>query len=124
MECFERSPRSVTGGGLPACVALALVGLTIVAGGPCTAWGQKRASEWGWTMHPMPWMWGAWGLGMMVMMLVFWGLVITGVVFAIRWFTATGSGGPRDRAVEILRERYARGEIDQEEFESKRRDLR
>ncbi|MBI1894528.1 MAG: SHOCT domain-containing protein [Candidatus Rokubacteria bacterium] len=72
----------------------------------------------------MPWMWGAWGLGMMVMMLVFWGLVITGVVLAIRWLTTTGPGATRDRALEILRERYARGEINKEEFESKRRDLR
>ena len=77
----------------------------------------------GWMMHPMPWMWGAWGLGMMVMMLVFWGLVITGAVLAIRWLTTTGAGATRDRALEILRERYARGEIDREEFESKRRDL-
>ena len=124
MRCFDRSPRSVTGGGLRGRVALALVGLTVVAGGSGTAWGQERAWEWGWTMHPMPWMWGAWGLGMMVMMLVFWGLVITGVVLAIRWLTTGGAGGPRYRALEILRERYARGEIDKEEFESKRRDLR
>ena len=124
MKCFDRSSRTVTGGGLRGRVALALVGLTTVAGGSGTAWGQERASEWGWTMHPMPWMWGAWGLGMMVMMLLFWGLVITGVVFAVRWLTTAGAGGPRDRALEILRERYARGEIDKEEFESKRRDLR
>ena len=75
-------------------------------------------------MHPMSWMWGAWGLGMMVMMLVFWGLVITAVVLGIRWLARTGTGSQRDRALEILRERYARGEINKEEFESKQRDLR
>ena len=36
-------------------------------------------------MHPMWWMWHAWGLGMMLMMLVFWGLVIVGLVVGIRW---------------------------------------
>lgn len=36
-----------------------------------------------------------------------------------------GLGGRReDRALEILRERYARGEIDQETYERMKRDLR
>jgi uncharacterized membrane protein len=56
-------------------------------------------------MHPMSWMWGAWGLGMMAMMLVFWGLVITAIVLGIRWLARTAEGAPRDRALEILRER-------------------
>jgi putative membrane protein len=87
---------------------------------PSAAWAQERPWDWG---HPM--MWG-WGMGMMVMMLVFWGLVIGGVVLLVRWLAGLGSGregGGRDRALEILRERYARGEIDREEFESRRRDL-
>ena len=87
-------------------------------------WAQDRSFEWGWSMHPMPWMWGVWGLGMMLAMLIFWALVITGIVLLIRWFVRTGAPAPRDRALEILRERYARGEIDKNEFEAKQRDLR
>jgi len=35
-------------------------------------------------MHPLTWSWEAWGLGTMLMMLVFWGLVVVGIMFAIR----------------------------------------
>jgi putative membrane protein len=91
---------------------------------PGGAWAQERPYEWGWGMHPMTWMWGAWGLGMLVMMLVFWGLVIAGIVLAIRWLANPDRGPSADRALDILRERYARGEINKDEFEAKRRDLR
>ena len=74
-----------------------------------------------WGMHP--WAWGAWGLGMMLMMAVFWGLVITGVALAIRWLAHPRREARADRAFEILRERYARGEIGKEEFEAKKQDL-
>jgi putative membrane protein len=93
---------------------------------PAEVWAQERGWEWGWGMHPMSGMWGVWGIGMMLMMLVFWGLVIVGIVFGIRWLVRQDrQGSPRttDSALEILRQRYARGEINREEFEAKRRDL-
>jgi putative membrane protein len=75
-------------------------------------------------MHPMWGMWGLWGIGMMLGMLVFWGLVITGVVLGIRWLVRQGSAERKgDRALDILRERYARGEINREEFLARKRDL-
>ena len=52
-------------------IALAMAGLVAVASAPRSAWAQERGADWGWGMHPMSWMWGAWGLGMMLMMLVF-----------------------------------------------------
>ena len=82
---------------------------------------QERVYEWGWGMHPM-W-WGAWGLGMMVLMLLFWGLVIVGLVVGIRWLLSQGKDSRSDSALETLRQRYARGEINKEEFEAKRKDL-
>ena len=89
--------------------------------GPGLIWAQDRPYEWGWGMHPM--MWGAWGFGMMFMMVLFWVLVIIGIVLAIRWLTSQRSEKPSDSAVEILRQRYARGEINKEEFEAKKKDL-
>jgi putative membrane protein len=91
---------------------------------PLAAWAQGRGGDAGWSMHPMAWMWGPWGLGMMVMMLVFWGVVITGVVLGIRWLAGQGQRSRSDGALAILRERYARGEMNKDEFEAKQRDLR
>ena len=62
-------------------------------------------------------------LAMMLMMLVFWGVAIVAVVLGLRWLAGQGETSPSDRALEILRERYARGEINAQEFEAKRRDL-
>ncbi len=61
-------------------------------------------------------------------MLLFWGLVIAGVVVLVRWFVSERPSRPatasQDKsALDILGERYARGEIGKEEFEQKKRDL-
>jgi putative membrane protein len=91
---------------------------------PSLATAQERASEWGGAMHPMWGIWGAWGIVMMLMMLVFWGAVIVGIVLAIRWLVNQGKEAhPTDAALDILRQRYARGDISKEEFEAKKRDL-
>jgi putative membrane protein len=74
-------------------------------------------------MHAMWGVWSLWGIGMMLMMLVFWGLVVAGLVLALRWLLSQGRESRSDSALEILRQRYARGEINREEFEAKRRDL-
>lgn len=97
--------------------------LLTIALAPVSALGQERPWEPGWPMHPGWWMWGPAGLVMMLMMLLFWGLVITGIVLALRWLLRQGRQEEPDRALDILRERYARGEIGKEEFEAKRRDL-
>jgi putative membrane protein len=104
--------------------ARALAVLAALVRAPGSAWAQERGADWGPGMHSMPWMWGAWGIGMMAMMLVFWGVVIAGVVLAIRWLAGQGERSRSDRALDILRERYARGEINKDEFEAKQRDLR
>jgi putative membrane protein len=88
---------------------------------PVVLWAQERPYEWGWGMHPM--MWGAWGFGMMFVMMLFWIVVIIGVVLGIRWLIGQGKASGSDSALEILRQRYARGEINKEEFEARKRDL-
>ena len=78
--------------------------------------------DWMWGMHQG--LWGVWGIGMMLMMLVFWGVVIIGIVLAIRWAVSQGrESRPTDAALDILRQRYARGDIGKEEFETKKKDL-
>ena len=104
---------------------LTIVALSTFAG---DAFAQMRGgSDWG----PGPGMMG-WGYGMgwigMIIMAVFWIAVIVGIVFLIRWLVlstrAEGHKAPsEDSALEILRKRYARGEINKEEFEEKKKDL-
>jgi putative membrane protein len=83
--------------------------------------------DWWWNMHPMMgygFSWMGW-----IMMIVIWGLIVVGGVFLIRWLIqTTRDRGPASyksggRAMDILRERYAKGEISREEFESMKRDL-
>lgn len=96
-------------------------GLSGIVALPMVASAQER--PWGWGWHPMWGMWGAWGLGMMLFMLVFWVLVIVSMVLGVRWLVTQGRGSRSDTALEILRQRYARGEINKEEFDAKKRDL-
>jgi putative membrane protein len=77
--------------------------------------------EWGWRMHPM---WGSgWGVGMMIMMALFCGAIIVAVILGMRWFVGQSKNSPGDSAMTILRERFARGEIEKDEFETKKREL-
>jgi len=63
--------------------------------------------------------WGIWGW---LMMPLFWGGIILLVVWLVREVSGTNSSRS-NRALEILKERYAKGEISQEEFEAKKKDL-
>lgn len=73
------------------------------------------------------WGWGGW-VAMGFMMVVFWGLIVAVVVVLLRGrpggfhVEAGPQGDAGDPALRILDERFARGEIDAEEYRS-RRDL-
>jgi putative membrane protein len=95
--------------------------LLLALGKPDGLLAQGRMYEWHWETHPM-WWWG-WGIGMMAMMFVFWVLFIGGLIVGIRWLLGKGRDQNQDSALEILRQRYARGEINKDEFEAKKVDL-
>lgn len=78
-------------------------------------------------MIPGAWFLG-WGVLWMIMITAFWLLVLMGLALAVRWLWRVGSGigtvrTQEESALEILKKRYVRGEIDKEEFEAKKRDL-
>ncbi len=81
--------------------------------------------------HPYGWHGGGdWGHMMFgpVMMLVFVAVLIVVVVLTVRWLGGAGRGAAAQplsgkTPIDILEERYARGEIDKDEFEERRRVL-
>lgn len=81
---------------------------------------------------------GTWGLASELLSLVFLAALVVGVILVVRALLGSQSRGsdwrqigppPADRgneppsALQILEERYARGEIDREEFLARKRDL-
>ena len=72
---------------------------------------------------------GFWGVGMVA----FWILVVIGVALLVRWYASETRRGPpalsgeaavaRNHGLEIARERFAKGEINAEEFEAIKRGL-
>ena len=78
------------------------------------AWGWHNMMGFGW--------FGWFGA---IFMLLFWILIIVGIVWLVKWLVEQGSGEKTSKkgALEILDEKYARGEIDDEEYERRRRKL-
>jgi putative membrane protein len=85
-------------------------------GRPTAAIGRRKCM-WG---NMMGWGGGAAFAGWH---LIWWVLVIVVVVLLVRSLSGGGRLTDENRALRILEERYARGEIDKTEFEARRRDL-
>jgi putative membrane protein len=61
-----------------------------------------------------------------VMMLLFWTAVIAVTVFIVRWLIMSarkGRGTQEESALDILKKRYARGDINEDESEKIRKDI-
>lgn len=66
------------------------------------------------------------GFGGGWMMIVWWLFLIVATVAVVKWIISRSSASQQQTektALDILEKRYARGEIDKEEFEEKKRDL-
>ena len=97
----------------------------IALGMPMSAWAQANSPNYG--PHMWDGGWHGWFFGP-IMMIVFFAVAIAIVVLLVRWLT----GGAQNKVppsslgkspIDILKERFARGEIDKEEFEERRQVL-
>jgi putative membrane protein len=60
---------------------------------------------------------GSWGFGLMTAgNLLVWALIVVGVVALLRHLNRIGQAGTRPTAEELLAERFARGEISEQEY--------
>jgi putative membrane protein len=74
----------------------------------------------------MHWDYG-WGMGFgfgWIAMIIFWAFLILGVVYLVKMIAAgSKKEGKEETALDILKIRYAKGEISKEEFEKIKDDL-
>lgn len=85
--------------------------------------------NWGWGNSMM----GGWGIGFGIFNIIVWILIIIGIIYLIRALAGGGhrcghmgrhiTDGDDNSAINILKERYAKGEIDKAEYEQKKKDL-
>ena len=71
-------------------------------------------------MHDFSLFGGGW------MMFVWWFLIIALVIVAVRAVMTSGQSSqsqPKETPLEILKRRYANGEIDEEEFQKRKKEL-
>jgi ABC-type Fe3+/spermidine/putrescine transport system ATPase subunit len=94
--------------------------------------GRSSKREWSGLGSPwnMPMMRDSWGIVMMLMMLVFWAAIVVVIIVGVRWLMTSSRSGRQataerqtESALDVLKKRYARGEISKEAFEDMRRDI-
>lgn len=89
--------------------------------------GYDRYGGYGMGPGMMGWGYGGWVMG--IINIIFWVVVIIGIFYLIKYlsFASKQSGQQTkgtDSALDILRERFAKGDINKEEFEEKKKILK
>ena len=74
-------------------------------------WSGMEGVGWGWI-----------GLGL-VHMVLFWVLVILALIGLVKWLAPGAPPLSEQRAIDILKARYAKGELTREQFEQLKREL-
>lgn len=104
-------------------ISLILGGVALLTT-PSLVWAQQQADY-----HGPHMMWSGWYMGP-IMMIVFLAIAVIVVVLIVRWLGGPSHGESHMHStpsakmpVDILKERFARGEIDKDEFEERRRIL-
>jgi putative membrane protein len=68
--------------------------------------------------------WSGWGFLGWLFMLLFWSLIILGIIAIVRYLGGSAISQRDEKTpLDVLKERYAKGEINKKEFEDKKRDL-
>ena len=88
--------------------------------GVSIAYGHKMGPGMMGFGYGMGWFWP-------IIMFFFWSAVIVGIVFLIRWLVLPANKGressQEESALEILKKRYAMGEINKDEYEKMKKDI-
>lgn len=102
-------------------VALVVLLFGLLGGGMMMGWGMFGPGMMGWGgMGFSPFAW--------IAMLAFWALIIGGIALLVVWLArqvlpaVTVPMGP-SHALDVLKERYARGEITREQYEEMKREI-
>jgi putative membrane protein len=100
-----------------------LMALPLLAA-PSSAWAQQGSPYYG---HHM-WDGGGWMFFGPLTMILFIAAIVVVIVLLVRWLGGSGHGQPAQpqrppgkAPLDILKERFAKGEIDKDEFEERRK---
>lgn len=101
-----------------------LISIFFVFSTSIPAFAQMYGGQ-GWGWHDSGWSWGHMIFGG-AMMIAFWGGIIVLIVLMVRWLGGAGHSSADHRSrgkvpIDILKERFAKGEIDREEFEERKK---